>query len=253
MSAVDGLVRTSRAEWGRIWSVRSSWVLAGATSLVVVAFGTLLGANTDPATVEAGSTAWDGGRSGGMFALFGILALAVVAATADHATGGIVPTLQWTPRRGVLLTARATAIVVTTTALGVVLVTVASIVIGAFLPELGLPLDDGAAVLGGLTFVFATGGLLSVGLGLFLRSTAGGLVAVLALIMVLPFLLAQLGYSWSMEIAARLPGASALFLVFGDGPSEEMTIASARLTLLAWAAGAITVGGWRLLRADADR
>ena len=74
-----------------------------------------------------------------MFALFGILAMSVVTSTADHGTGGIVPTLQWTPRRGVLLAARAGVIVATTTLLGVLLVAAASVVVWAFLPELGLP------------------------------------------------------------------------------------------------------------------
>ena len=32
-----------------------------------------------------------------------------------------------------------------------------------------------------------------------------------------------------------------------------MTTTSARLTLLAWAAGALLLGGLRLLRSDADR
>ncbi len=58
-----------------------------------------------------------------MFALFGIVAMAVVTSTADYGTGGIVATLQWTPRRVVLLTARTGVILATTTVLGLGLVT----------------------------------------------------------------------------------------------------------------------------------
>lgn len=135
--------------------------------------------------------------------------VAAVTSTADHVIGGIVPTLQWTPRRGVLLAARVGVIVATATLLGVLLVSVASAVVGTFLPEAGLPLADGAEVFGGLAFVFATGALLAVGLGLLLRSTAGGLVSVTALVVVLAILLAQLPYGWSLELSTVMPGSGA--------------------------------------------
>ncbi len=246
------LTRSTHAESSRIWSVRSSWILAVVTALAVVGFGTLVGYTSDPSEVSSGSTAWDGGQMSGMFALFGILAFSAVTATADYGTGGIIPTLQWTPRRGLLLAARTGVIVATGTLIGLLSGAAASIMVWMFLPELGLPAGDGASVLGGLAFVHATGALMAVGLGLLLRSTAGALVTVIALVLVLPLLLAQLGYSWSTTVAAHLPGAGALFLIFGEGPSEDMTTTSARLTLAAWAAGAIAAGGWRLLRADAN-
>ena len=129
MSTTTVLSHTCRAEWARIWSVRSSWVLAGVTALAVVGIGTIIGIDiaNGPQSPPADASAWDGGQPTGMFALFGILALAVVTATADHGTGGIVPTLQWTPRRGVLLAARVGVIIATATALGVLLVAAAEL------------------------------------------------------------------------------------------------------------------------------
>ncbi|WP_370615475.1 hypothetical protein [Mumia sp. Pv 4-285] len=251
MSTTTVVARTCRAEVGRVWTLRSSFVLAAVTAAAVVAFGGLVGSTSDPDQVSPGSTAWDGGQMSGMFALFGILALSVVTATADYGTGGIIPTLQWTPRRGVLLCARTGVIVATGTALGLLSGAAASLVVWLFLPGLGLPAGDGAAVMGGLAYVHATGALLAVGLGLLLRSTAGGLVSVIALVLVLPMLLAQLGYTWSTTVAAHMPGTGALFLIFGEGPSDDMTAASARLTLAIWATVAISAGGWRLLRTDA--
>lgn len=49
------LAHTVRAEWLRIWSVRSSWTLAGVTALAVVGFGAMVG-QSDPSDVT-GSTA----------------------------------------------------------------------------------------------------------------------------------------------------------------------------------------------------
>lgn len=255
MSTTTVLARTGGAEWSRIWSVRSSWVFALVTGVAVVGLAAIIGSDAadDPAGVPSDVSAWDGGRLTAMFALFGILALSVVTSTADHATGAIVPALQWTPRRGVLLAARAGVIVATTTLLGVLLVAAASVVVWAFLPELGLPAREGARILGGLGFVYAAGALLAVGLGLVLRSTAAALVTVVALVLVLPFLLAQLPYDWAVDLAALMPGSGALHLIFGEGPSDDMTTASSRLTLGAWAVAALLGGGWRLLRTDANR
>jgi len=247
------LVRTAAAEWSRMWSVRSSWTFTLVTALVVVGFGAIIGAQTNPSSVDAGSTAWDGARLTSMLALFGILTLSVLTTTADHVTGGIVPTLQWTPRRPVLLAARACVVVATTTVLGVVLVAGAGLAVWLFLPQLGLPVGDGGRTLAEMGFVFASGSVLAVGLGLLTRSTAGGLVSVIGLVLVLPFLMAQLPYDWAVTTAAHLPGSGALFLIFGEGPSDDMTEASSRITLVVWAVAALIAGGGRLLRADANR
>jgi hypothetical protein len=249
------LVHTGRAEWSRIWSVRSSWVLALVTTLAVVGIGTIIGSDgaADPSSVPTDATAWEGGRPTAMFALFGVLAMSVITSTADYGTGGIVPTLQWTPRRGLLLAARTGVIVATTTLLGVLLVAAASVVVWLFLPELGLPAGSGAELLGGIGYVYAAGALLAVGLGLLLRSTAGGLVTVIALVLVLPPLLGNLPYEWAVDLSALMPGSNAIFLIVGEGPSDDMTVTSSRVTLAAWALGALLAGGWRLLRSDANR
>jgi hypothetical protein len=62
-----------------------------------------------------------------------------------------------------------------------------------------------------------------------------------------------LPYEWSVTSSARMPGSSALFLIFGEGPHEDMTTASARLTLGLWALALLVAGGLRLIRTDADR
>lgn len=255
MSAATALARTGRAEWSRIWTVRSSWVFAVVTAAAVIGLGTLIGADTadDPSGPPADATAWDGGRLTAMFALFGVLAWSVVTATADHGTGGIVPTLQWTPRRGLLLAARAGVIVMTMTLLGVLLVGLACVVVWTFLPDLGLPLGAGARTLGGLALMFGCAALLGVGLGLLMRSAAGGLVTVIALVLVLPPLLANLPYDWALDVATVLPGSNALFLIFGEGPSDDMTTTSARCALAAWAVAAVIAGGVRLMRSDANK
>lgn len=249
------LAATGRAEWSRVWSVRSSWVLVLVTATAVLGLAALIGIDVsgEPGAVPSDATAWDGSRPTAMFALFGVLALATVTATADHGNGGIVPTLQWTPRRGPLLLARTLVLGVTTTLVGLVLLLAATVLLWVIVPGVALPSGEGLRELAGLALVLGCGALLAVGLGLALRSTAGTLVSVIALMLVLPPLLANLPYGWALDVSAALPGSSALFLVFGEGPSDTMTVTSTRLTLVAWAAGALLLGGLRLLRSDADR
>lgn len=250
------VIRTTTAEWARIWSVRSSWILAAVTTAAVLGFGGLVGYSTpdDLSTVTPGSTAWDGGQPSALLALFGILAFAAVTGTADYGNGGgISTTLQWTPQRKLLLLARCGVIVLTATALATGVVAGAALMVRAFIPGLALTPTDALDVLGGLAVLFACATSMTVGFGFLLRSTAGTLVTVIALVLVLPMLFAQLGYTWSTEISARLPGSSALYLIFGEGPSNDMSTTSARTTLAVWALGALSLGSLRLLRTDANR
>ncbi len=253
MSAAAVLARAGRAEWTRIWSVRSSWVLTICLSLFIIGIGVLAGidAANNPASVPPGASAWDGARFTAMFALFGTVALSVMTSTADHATGAIVPTLQWTPRRSVLMTARTGVVALTVTLIGVGLVVGATVALWALAPEVGLPLGDGLRSLGDIVVVIGCGALLGIGLGLATRSTAAALVLSIALLLVLPLLVANLPFDWATTVSSRLPGSSALFLIFGEGPRDDMTLTSARLTMAAWAASATALGGWRLLRSDA--
>jgi ABC-2 type transport system permease protein len=252
MSTTTVLARSARAEWLRIWTVRSSWWLAAAVSVAVVGIGTLIGADLRGTPDSEFHTAWDAGQFTAFFGLFGAIALAVITSTADHTTGAIVPTLQWTPRRGVLFAARAGVTAGTATLLAVLLVTAASLVVAAIVPVLGLPWSDGAGTLGMVAAVCGCATLLGVGLGLVTRSTAAALVTSLALMLVLPLIMGNLPFAWATEVAERLPGSAALFLIFG-GDFGALTTGSAYATLGAWALAGVVAGGWRLVRSDANR
>lgn len=253
-SPVQVLARTCRAEWSRLWTVRSTWWFALATAAAVLGIGTVLGIDVhgDPPSMQPQGTAWRGGAITSTFGLYGLLALSVVAATADHATGGIVPTLQATPRRHVLLLARTAVIVAFATMLGCLLVAGSSAIVYAFVPDMGLPADVGADFLADVAYVYTASTLLAVGTSLLVRNTAGSLVAVLAAMLVLPLMLSVLPFEWSVDAAQTLPGTSAMRLLAGEAP-VPLTPAAAVLTLGTWTVLAMTAGSARLLRTDADR
>lgn len=247
------LARTCAAEWTRLRTVAATWWCAAAATVAMVGIGAIAGfeaaSGSEP---PQGDPAWAITTIAAMPAQFAFLALALIAVTSDYATGGIVPALQWTPRRGVLLAARTGVAVAVATVLAVLLgAASAATAWAAARPGLTFPADEGLDALGTVALVVASGALLAVGLGFLLRHTAGALVAVFLVMLVLPLFLPQFGYAWLTELAQILPGSGAAFLLLGGVPGMSQT--SSVVVLLAWAGGALALGGARLLRADANR
>jgi len=246
------LYRTVAAEQTRLWSVKATWWFVAVAATLMVGLGAVVGFEAAACPPDlAGEPAWTAVRFLALPAQFALLALAVTAVTSDYATGGIVPTLQWTPRRTILLTARTMVIAVIVTSVGVILA--AACALAAFATArsaLTLPLGDGLDRLASIAFVFAAGTVIAASVGFLLRSTAGALVTVFLLMLVLPVLLRLFG-EWASALAELLPGSGAIFLIGGQVPG--MTTTSSLIVMLAWA---LTLGllGWlRLLRTDAHR
>ncbi len=247
--------RTCAAEWTRLWTVKATWWFLAAAAVTMVGLGAVAGfdAAGDPVPSQ-GDTAWVAANFTAMPAQFALLALVLTAVTSDYATGGIVPALQWTPRRAVLFLARTIVAAGAATSLGVLLALASALAaFAAARPVLSLPLDKGLEVLATVAFVFAAGTVLAVGLGFLLRNTAGALVTGFLLILVLPLLLPQFGYEWMSALAELLPGSCALFLLIGEPDSQGMTDASSVISMLVWAGGALLLGWLRLMRDDANR
>lgn len=246
------LTRTAAAEWTRMWTVRGTWWFTGAAAVVMLGLGLIAGLDAAGDPTATGEAAWAAAAITAMPAQFALLSLALSAVTADYATGGIVPTLQWTPRRSALFAARAVVAVGAATGVGVLLgLGSALLAYAAARPALTLPVGEGLEVLGTVAFVFAAGTALAVGLGFVLRNTAGGLVSLFLLMLVLPVLLPQFGYDWTTELARVLPGSGAAYLLVGEVPGVSRS--SSVLMLLAWSGGALLLGWQRLVRDDADR
>lgn len=255
VSAGRVLARTCAAEWSRLWTVKATWWFLAAAAAIMVGIATAAGSSAatspDP---PVGDPAWTVAEIVVLPAQFALLAIALMAVTSDYATAGIVPTLQWTPRRNVLFLARTVVAAGTATCAGVLLAAVASLAgWAAARPLLRLPSDAAVDVLGTIGFVLGAGTLLAAGLGWLLRSTAGVLVCVFLLMLVLPGLLPQLGYDWLTDVTDALPGTAAIFLLTEEPRARGLTDTSAVLTLLAWAGSALALGWLRLVRDDANR
>ena len=249
------LGRTCRAEWTRLWTVRGTWWFALVAAVAMVGLGLIAGNDAAGDVVPpVGEPAWVAPSIAALPTQLALLALALTAVTSDYATAGIVPTLQWTPRRTTLFVARVVVVVGTATVLGMLLAIVCGAAAFSMASDiLVLPLDEGLDVVGTVGIVFAAGAALAAGSGFVLRSTAGALIAVFLLMLLLPLVLPQFSYEWMLDLASALPGTGAMFLLTGESIGEDMTRTSAIVTMVAWAVGALALGWLRLVRDDANR
>lgn len=244
------LARTCAAEWTRLWTVRSTWLLLAAGAVVMVGIAVAAGSSAASEADAAGDAAWAAAEFTTLPGQFAFLVLALTLVTSDYATGGIIPTLQWTTRRSVLLVSRWVVAVTVATTVAVLLALAAVLTaLTASRGTLELP-ADGADVLGTVALVIAAGASLGVGLGLVLRSTAGALVTVFLVMLVLPIMLPNLPLDWGDDVARWLPGTGVVYLLFGE--VDGMTTTSAVTVLLGWASAALGLGWLRLVRTDAN-
>jgi hypothetical protein len=243
------LVRATAAESLRLRTVRTTWWCLVAAAVTIVGIGAVMAFDAENVTASGElPPATSAGEFGVLLGQFALLVLVLLAVTSEHATGVFSSTLQWTPRRGVLLAARVTVPVVLAAVAGVLLALVADVTALIIEPDLPLAFSDLADSLGRIAAVLLAGGVLAVGVGLLLRSTAGGLATVFLLQLVLPFLLPAFGVQWMADLGELLPGSGAIWLLLGE---PDMSAGQATALLLGWSGVALAAGGWSLLRRDA--
>jgi ABC-2 type transport system permease protein len=256
VGAVTVTVRAARAEWTRLWTVRTTlWCLL-ATAIAVVGVAALLG--LDVASDQAGDVErtrpWPPATAAGELAMlpgqFGLLVLVLMTVTAEYGSGSIATSLQWTSRRRTLLLTRTAVASATAVVVGVLLVVLADVVAWSLAPVLELPLQDLVTSAGRVAGVLAAGALLAAGLGFLLRSTAGALASVFLLMIVLPLVLPAFGIEWLETVGTHLPGGATLHLLSDD--IEGLSRTSAAVVLAGWAAAATVAGAASFLLRDAD-
>ena len=247
VSAPLVLRRAMAAEWVRLWSVRSTWwcLLAGAAIMLLM--GGAAGADFagDPTPV------WVAGEFAIVPGQLAFQLLVVLAVTGEYTTGMIRSSLQWVPQRGLLFTARAIVTVGVATVAAVLVAVATNAVAWVFLgPDAEVVAGDVARSLAVIGLMAATGGLVSVGIGTLLRSTAGALTSVFLLMLGLPILLPSFGVTWLTWAAERLPGyATAALLEAME--VEPLTTSTMVAVLVAWTFGTLAAGAWSLRRRDA--
>ena len=206
-----------RAEWTKLWSVRSTlWSL-----LVTVAIIVGLGALFCAARVARANHLDVGNRvffdstgfsmNGIYLAQLAVGVLGVLVMSSEYATGQIRATFGATPQRHVVLAAKVLVFVTVVFCIGL-----ASCFAAFFLGQhilSGAPTlhhsaigDPGAlrAVFGGAMYL-AVLGALGVGLATLVRRTAGAIATLVGLLLILPILVGFLPSPWDSDIGRFLP------------------------------------------------
>jgi len=264
---LSDLAATASAEWVKLRSVRSTWwgtalalaLTAAVAPLTAVAtIGNMQRDLIASADVPASEMAVYAAVWGAQFA---VIALALPVMTAEYSSRSIHPTLQAVPARVRLLAAKTVTLTAFVFVSGLVMGAVGTL--AAHLVMLH-PLIEGygtlrpaqaAADVVRMSVYLALVAALTLGAGAALRSTAGTLTAVFALLFGLPVLLLLLGGGAGAHLADRLPllaGVSFLDSVFVVGRTgDALSPGAGGMVLLCWTAASLVAGALVLTRRDA--
>lgn len=205
--------RVISSEWVKLRTLRSSWITMGCAVAALALLGLLIGiiTNANWATMDrdriAGFNPVDTSLAGVNFAQLAVAVLGVLVISGEYSTGMIRSSLGAVPRRLPVLWGKLLVFGAAT----LVLMEIAAF--GAFwLGQAGLA-SHGTTISapGALRAVIGTGlyltvvAMLSVALGFIIRSTAGGISAVIGLLLVLPGIMNILPQSWQTHISPYLP------------------------------------------------
>lgn len=202
------VLRSVRAEWIKLWTLRSTWI----TSFIAIALTVLFGAGIAIASgqQQEGQEAAKNMITAGLN--FGQIVVAVLGAliiTGEYASGQIRSSLAAVPHRGRLLLSKAVVLAIVSFLLGSLSVFLSWAISKPFLGEHAGSLTDShyAGHIWGSGLVFAGIALMTLGFGFLLRSTAGAITVVVSLLFVilLPLQLAAGQWSWVSKIIDCLP------------------------------------------------
>ncbi|MEU3165967.1 ABC transporter permease [Streptosporangium sp. NPDC006930] len=246
------------AEWLKIRSLRSTYYLLAVLPLPIVLGGglALSAASSWERLSEQGRSGFDPSAAGGtalqvtylVLAAFGILAI-----TSESTTGMLRMTLTTVPQRRSLLMAKAVVVGVVSLAAGQVssfaIFFISQAVLGTRGIGVTLASPYALATVLGAGFSCMVMGLVGLGVGTVLRSSAGGFIAIFALLFVVPALISLLPAPWNERIGSlTLPMASNLLP--GRISDAWLPPAGAVLVLLGYIALALAAASVAITRRD---
>lgn len=269
-----------RSEWIKLVSLRSTvWcyvILVVLTIGMSVLLAGLAGVGFEEGSAPAGlpretvqSTWLQAAAVGTNLAQLVVAVLGALVITGEYGTGMIRSTFTAVPRRLPALAGKVLVFGATTFAVSFGSLAVSALVTVPLLGANGFDVDvaDGTVWLGlvGAAAFVTLIGLLSLGLGTIIRSTAGAIAASLGLLLVLPTILQIFGalsrLQWVVDAAAFLPSSAGAALT--SYPSEPVEVPPGMivpltlqpleglLVLLAWTAVPLVIGAVLLRRRDA--
>ena len=209
--------RVFRSEWTKLRTQPSAgWALLSA-AILIIGFGTLysLLLEARPPHGAAAVAAFDSvavSLAGVQLAQIAAGVLGVLLITSEYATGLIRTTLAAVPRRLPILWGKAALLSAATVAVSLPAAVAAFLagqsILGRQHLAVSLSHPGVARAVLGCALYLAVAGLLGLGLGALLRSTAGGISALFALLFAVPLVVGFLPGNWSGEVGKFLPATA---------------------------------------------
>ncbi len=269
-------LRAVHAEWIKLTSLRSSYVILTIALLGMAGIGLLKAFSV--ADMASGFAAYGGVEAGegqqGLVEEFGIMArevpsagivlaqfliasLAVMQFGSEYATRMITTTLTAVPRRITAVLAKALVIAGTAFIVGIVGALIAYALAQPILEPQGLSYALTAD--GVIPSILSTGAylalvaVLGLGIGAMLRNSAGGIVTTLGVLIVLPIIVAILSGLDDIfrDLSLFLPSSAGTDMVAIRTPQEHLTQVQGGLVVLGWAVAALAGALISVKRRDA--
>jgi ABC-2 type transport system permease protein len=247
-----------RSEWIKLRSLRSTVIVLAVSAALILAEGPIIAAATNWNTMSAADRASfdpiDMSLHGVGIAGFLVSILGVLLITGEYATGMVRATFSAVPRRPRVLWAKVAVFAPTVFAVTLVASFAAFLGSQALFGGHGVSLGAPGAlrsVFGAALSVTAMG-LLGLGLGFGIRSTAGGIAAVTGLTFVLEAVRIALPHGWQTSVVPYFPG-NAAWAVYSVPPDNGGMLApwSGFALFCGYVAVAIAVAAVLLRRRDA--
>ena len=255
--------RVLRAEWFKFWTLRSSWITLAVAAVVMLGFGWIASASYSPGQTQSvggppgSSTVTDVvglALSGTNLALLAIGVLGVLFGASEYSTGLIKATLAAVPKRWPVLAAKA-AVIGTVSLVAATAGAFLAFLVGATAVDdsIALTLGDSGVVrsLLGAGVYLALVGVLSVGLGMLLRSVASSVAVLIGTFLLLPNLIGLLPDSLNDAISSYLPsnaGSSMMSLTTGSG---SLSPSAGFAVMVGWVVLVLGAAAYQLRRRDA--
>jgi len=207
-----------RSEWEKLRSIRTTFWSLIITAVAMVGIGAIVAAVHTGTRSGRGFDALSGTFTGVLLAQLAIGVLGVLTVTSEYSTGMIRSTFIAAPQRRAVIMAKAGVVGFVTFLVGTVASFASFFVSAAILSSHGTHLSLGSP--GALRSVIGVGlflgilAVLAVGLGTIIRSSAGGIAALVGLLLVLPTLSQAIPSSIRDSVEKFLPAnaGQAVFL-----------------------------------------
>jgi len=248
--------RVVRSEWTKFSSLRSTWWSIAAAIVLTVGLGVLLSALAGSDTHASGAAADVAGRSeiGNLLSSLTLGVLAVLLIAGEYGTGMIRSSMTAVPRRLPVLWGKLAVFVGVLLPLSL-LTSVLAFAFGQLAwraqgrPAVWFGDPDVVRIVFGSALSLVVLGICGLAIGTLVRSTAGGITAVVGLFFVVPTLFQAMPANIA-DLARFLPSNAGGALWNASLSSRSMAPWTGFGLLCAYAVVLVAAAAWRLRRGD---